>query len=40
MWTHIDKEIVEEKYGGTLPNQTGPYWPPSQKLMNYTSSST
>lgn len=29
MWTHIDKEIVEQKYGGTLPNVQAPYWPPS-----------
>lgn len=37
MWKHIDRNIVEKKYGGTLENMTGPYWPPSQRLMNYVS---
>ena len=29
MWKHIDKNIVEKKYGGTLGDLTGAYWPPS-----------
>lgn len=37
MWLHMDKEIVEEKYGGTMGNLKAPFWPPQEKLMNWTS---
>lgn len=33
MWTHISKEIIEEQYGGNLPNIQNSYWPPNKQLL-------
>lgn len=35
MWTHIDKRIIERKYGGEMTDISGNYWPPPEKLMNF-----
>jgi allantoicase len=35
MWTHIDKNIIERKYGGNMNQITENFWPPNEKLMNY-----
>jgi hypothetical protein len=40
MWKHIDQDIVEKKYGGSLVNQKAPFWPPNATLMNYSSKCT
>ena len=35
MWNHVDKRIIEQKYGGEMKNLEANYWPPSEKLMNF-----
>lgn len=30
MWKHIDKDTIEEKYGGNMKNKNSNYWPPSE----------
>ncbi len=36
MWNHIDKEIIEKKYGGTCDNISS-YWPVSSEKMLFES---
>lgn len=33
MWTHISKEVIEQQYGGNLPNIRNSYWPPNKELL-------
>jgi len=37
MWTHISKNVIEEKYGGQKANMSAEYWPPKKELMTTTS---
>lgn len=36
MWKHIDKEIIEKKYGGTA-NDLDSFWPPNAQKLLYES---
>lgn len=35
MWTHIEKQHIEEKFGGTMTNIASDFWPPSKNLLNW-----
>ena len=30
MWTHIDRSMIEHRFGGDMPNIKGMYWPPKK----------
>jgi CRAL/TRIO domain len=35
LWTHINPEQLEEKYGGKAPNKKDNFWPPFMASQNY-----
>ena len=36
MWTHISRAIVEQRYGGDMPNLVNNFWPPRQDFLLFT----
>ena len=35
MWLHIDRSVIEERYGGNKPKIATHKWPPSKELMTF-----
>ena len=35
MWLHIDRSVIEERYGGEKPKINNLNWPPSKELLTY-----